>query len=111
MSYAEYMQFLKDCGTPRTDAEGGEMALKKSDAIKALDLLVGTDIGVLGGDVYELEVDGYFRPTYDNWYCNNDFDDQAVFAKKSRMLAYEYLSNYKENEGLEIRYVLVIDAR
>ncbi|WP_278800193.1 Imm40 family immunity protein [Marinobacter nauticus] len=110
MSYTEYEQFLKDCGTPRTDAEGGEVTLKKSDAIKALDLLSDTDIAVLGGDVYELESDGYFRPTYDNWYCNKDTDEQATFAEKSRKLAYEYLSKYKEKTGSDIRYVLVIDA-
>jgi hypothetical protein len=110
MSRIEYEQFLKDCGTPRTDAEGGEVALKKSDAIKALNLLSDTDIGVLGGDVYELESDGYFRPTYDNWYCNKDTGGQVIFAEKSRKVAYEYLSNYKEEVDLDIRYVLVVDA-
>ena len=109
MSYAEYVQHLKDCGTPRTDAEGGEVTLKKSDAIKALDLLADTDIGVFGGDVYELESDGYFRPTYDNWHCNKDENEKAVFAKKSREVAHKYLANYNENEGMDVRYVLVID--
>lgn len=109
MSYTEYEQFLKNCGTPRTDAEAGEIAFKKTDALKALELLDDTDVGVLGGDVYELENDGYFKPTYDNWYCNKDSDGQSTFAKKSRKLAYEYLSNYQEKEGLHIRYVLVTD--
>ena len=110
MSYTEYEQFLKNCGTPRTDAEGGEVALKKTNALEALELLDNTDVGVLGGDVYELEDDGYFQPTYDNWYCNKDSDEQSTFAKKSRKLAYEYLSNYQEKEGLDIWYVLVTDA-
>ncbi|TXL08034.1 hypothetical protein BMR08_14430 [Methylococcaceae bacterium CS2] len=110
MSYAEYEQFLKDCGTPRTDAEGGEVTLKKSDAIKALYLLNDTDIVVLGGDVYELESDGYFRPTYENWYCDKNTDKQVTFAEESRKVAYEYLSNYREKSSSNIRYVLVISA-
>ncbi|TXK93647.1 hypothetical protein BMR07_16055 [Methylococcaceae bacterium CS1] len=110
MSYAEYEQFLKDCGTPRTDAEGGEVTLKKSDAIKALYLLNDTDIVVLGGDVYELESDGYFRPTYENWYCDKNTDKQVTFAEESRKVAYEYLSNYREKSSSDIRYVLVISA-
>jgi len=109
MSYAEYKQFLKDCGTPRTNAEGGEVALKNSDAIKALDLLSDTDIGVLGGDVYKLESDGYFRPTHDNWYINKGTEDKITFAKKSRNAAYKYLTNYTEQKDLDIWYVLVVD--
>lgn len=54
--------------------------------------------------------DGYFQPTYDNWYCNKNSDEQSTFAKKNRKLAYEYLSNYQEKEGLDIWYVLVTDA-
>ena len=109
MSYVEYDQFLKDYGTPRTDAAGGEIALKKSDAIRALALLENTDIGVLGGDVYELESDGYFRPTYDNWYLNKNSDDKNDFASKSRGKATEYIQNYKETNTMDIRYVIVLD--
>lgn len=110
MSYSEYERFLKDYGTPRTGVEGGDITLKKSDAIKALDLLSDTDVSVLGGDVYELESDGYFRPTYDNWYCDKGTNEKATFAKKSREIAYEYLAKYKEKAGSDIRYVLVVDA-
>jgi len=109
VSYSEFNDFLKSCGTPRTDAEGGEVALTKADAIKALELLAGTDIAVLGGDVYELESDGYFRPTYDNWYCNKGDSPPSDFAEKSREKALTYLKDYNETEGLNIRYVLVVD--
>lgn len=109
MSYREYIQLLKDCGTPRTGVDKGEIALKKSDAIKALALLDDTDIGILGGDVYELESDGYFKPTYDNWFRNKGIEEQQDFAKRSRSLANEYLSNYQEKDGVDIRYVLVLD--
>ncbi|MGM0562949.1 MAG: Imm40 family immunity protein [Pseudomonadota bacterium] len=109
MSYSEFNDFLKAYGVPRTDAYGGEVALKKEDAIKAIKLLLGTEVAVLGGDVYELESDGYFRPTYDNWYCNMDECTPSVFAKKSHDIALEYLNKYNENKNLNIRYVLVVD--
>ncbi len=110
MSYSEFNDFLKSSGTPRTDAEGGEIALTKDDALKALKLLAGTDVAVLGGDVYELESDGYFRPTYDNWYFNKDDSSSSEVAEKSREKALTYLDKYKEAEDLNIRYVLVVDA-
>lgn len=110
MSYSRFNDFLKNHGVPRTEAEGGELVLTKSDALKALELLADTDIGVLGGDVYEQESDGYFRPTYDNWYCNKDGFSQAEFAKISQEKALQYLQGYRETGGSKIRYVLVIDA-
>lgn len=109
MSYSKFKEFIEDCGVPRTNIEGGELVLTKSDALKALKLLSDTDIGVLGGDVYELKKDGYFRPTYDNWYCNKDDFSSSEFARMSHVKALQYLENYKEAEGLNIRYVLVID--
>jgi hypothetical protein len=45
-----------------------------------------------------------------NWYCNKGSDQQSEFSQKSRKLAYEYLSNYREKGGSDIWYVLVIDA-
>ncbi|TXL11386.1 hypothetical protein BMR04_16030, partial [Methylococcaceae bacterium HT3] len=64
----------------------------------------------LGGDVYELESDGYFRPTYNNWYCDKNTDRKVTFSEESRKVAYEYLSNYREKIDSITMYVLVIDA-
>ncbi|WP_392383830.1 Imm40 family immunity protein [Marinomonas primoryensis] len=110
MSYSEFNDFLKKCGVSRTDAEDGEVVLTKDDALKALKLLVGTDLIVLGGDVYELESDGYFRPTYDNWYFNKDNYLPLEAAKKSQEKAIEYLNGYRELEDSNIRYVFVLDV-
>lgn len=110
VSYTEFNDFLKIYGIPRTDAEDGELALTKADTVKALNLLADTEVGILGGDVYELENDGYFRPTYDNWYCNKEDSSSIEFSEKSREKALTYLSNYNEAKGLKIRYVLVVDS-
>jgi len=109
MSYSEYKQFLKENGVSRTGAEGGEVALSKSDSIKALQMLKGTEVGVLGGDVYEMESDGYFCPTYDNWYCNKCTESDIEFALNSQKRALNYLVNYEEESEAKLMYVLVLD--
>ena len=110
MSYSQFSEFMKNFGVARTTVEGGEIALTKADAIKAIELLSDSELGILGGDVYKLESDGYFRTTYDNWYCNKDDLPSSEFARLSHEKAIHYLQNYKEADGLNIRYVLVIDA-
>lgn len=110
MSYSQFSEFIKSCGIPRTEVVGGEIALTKEDALKAIALLSDSELGILGGDVYELESDGYFRPTYDNWYCNKDDLLSSDFARLSHEKATQYLQNYKEADGSNIRYVLVVDA-
>lgn len=85
------------------------MVLTKADALKAVELLRDSGLGILGGDVYELESDGYFRPTYDNWYFNKDDLPPSEFVSLSHEKATNYLQNYKETDSLNIRYVLVVD--
>jgi type V secretory pathway adhesin AidA len=109
MTYSEFNDFISSCGTRRTEAKNGEVALTKTNAIKALTLLEGTNVAVLGGDVYELESDGYFRPTHDNWYLNKDDTPSLEFAARSREKAQAYIRNYNETEGLNYRYVFVVD--
>ena len=109
MSCLQFIEFIKKSGVARTEAEGGELALTKTDALKALDLLSDANVGVLGGDVYEVENDGYFRPTYDNWYCNKENLSPLEFVKLSHEKAFQFLKNYNEGERSNIRYVLVID--
>lgn len=109
MSYKQFIEFVKLSGVPRTEAEDGDLALTKADALKALEFLSDTSVGVLGGDVYEVEEDGYFHPTYDNWYFNKEDLSQLEFVKLSHAKAFQYLKNYNEGNRSNIRYVLVID--
>tara|TARA_R110001583_G_scaffold138403_2_gene290022 strand:- start:119 stop:448 length:330 start_codon:yes stop_codon:yes gene_type:complete len=108
LSYSEFNDLLKNCGVSRTGTEGGEVVLTKVDALKALKFLVDTDLVVLGGDVYEMESDDYFRPTYDNWYFKDDYLSLES-ATKSWEKAIEYINAYREPEYSNIRYTLVLD--
>ena len=110
MSYREYIDHIKVNGQPRTSATDKEVALNKKNVLKAVELLEGSDVVILGGDVYKKEDDGYYRPTYDNWYYNMDGSlDKKENAQASHIVAMNYLSSYKENEASNIQYVLVLD--
>lgn len=109
MKHSRYEQFINGCGLPLTESEGGELALTKADALKAVEILADCQIGVLGGDVYELESDGYLRPTYDSWYCEKSGLTSSEFVYLSVKKATQYLHNYEEPTGIKIRYFLVID--
>ncbi len=109
MSLEKYYSHLAVHGVSRTGVDGGEIALKRSDALNALVLLTDTDVGVLGGDVYAREVGGYFRPTYDNWHCDKAKASQAEFAACSHKAARDYVLKYNEPQGADVWYVFVLD--
>jgi len=109
MMNINFQEFISRNGISRTDATGGEVALTKEHALRALELLKGTGTCVLGGDVYELESDGYFRPTYENWFFEKNNFNKKEQEEESLKLAHSFLSNYKEAQGKKIRYVLVTD--
>jgi hypothetical protein len=108
MSYSDYIDFLIKNGTARTEDSNGEIALNKQNTINSLMILADTNVAVLGGDIYEVEDDGYFRPTYDNWYYDKNRDDEVTFAKRSQNFARKFIQDYEEKEGKKTMYVLVI---
>ncbi|MCC5959791.1 MAG: hypothetical protein JJU08_10670 [Rhodobacteraceae bacterium] len=107
MSYRDYQAYLQKKGSPRTDADGGEIALRVEDAIAAVKLLHETDVGILGGDIYHIEEDGYFRPTYENWHTNKTDEELDLFPEISRKRAEDYLSRHT---GRDAWCVLVLDT-
>ena len=109
MKHTPYEDFITRYGQPVTETADGELALTKAHALKALEILTDCRVGILGGDVYELESDGYFRPTYDSWYCEKTGFIGTEFIEISIKKAIQYLNDYQEPAGSEIRYVLVID--
>ena len=90
MSISKYIHFLHSVGIQRTDASDGEIVLSKLNALKAISMLKCSGFAVLGGDVYERESDGYFRPTYNNWHCERiASESKNAYTVESHRLAYE----------------------
>lgn len=109
MSLEQYLNYIKKHGVPRTSADGGEIALKRNEALSALAWLTDTETGVLGGDVYVREEDGYFRPTYANWHCDKIVGSEAEFAVRSQQAARDFVMKYGEPKGSDVWYVFVLD--
>ncbi|WP_186436334.1 Imm40 family immunity protein [Cobetia crustatorum] len=109
MTHESAKGFLKVHGVSRTNVQGGEVGLDKAEAIEFLSILESAGVCVLGGDVYEVESDGYFRPTGDNWYCDRCELDEVTYTEKTIVKAREYIKGYVEKEGVDIKYVVVAE--
>jgi len=96
-----YLNFIKEKGQPLSEINQGsdEIAVSVDDALHSLDLLNGSNIAVLGGDILTKNVDdkltyvihswGYDYH-YLNWYCNKmDNENQEDYIKRSYTIAKE----------------------
>jgi len=83
-----------------------EMAWKKNDVIKVIDFLTSKGYAILGGDVYLISGDGV-ESTYDSWYINKSANQS--FLEETRKRAFEYISQYSENNVGEYLYSIVFE--
>jgi hypothetical protein len=74
-------------------------ALKKSDALVALEKFAASNISILGGDVYEI-INQSIQSNYDSWHCDrmpnesrNDFLKRSIEKAKIYMEQYESANN------------------
>jgi hypothetical protein len=100
MTYTDFNKFLATNGVPRTNIKDGEYVLDTLNALKGLIILENNSGIVLGGDVYDREEDGYFRPTGDNWFFeklasedNKDFSNRSIQESKLYITKYNGIKN------------------
>ena len=85
-----------------------DIAWKREDARRVLDVLQREGLAVPGGDVCEL-TNGELKYNYDNWYCNPTRKEQfASYADRSVAYAVDYIERYPEPSGSIVMYVLVV---
>ena len=96
-----YLNFLREKGYPLSEINPGsdEIALVVDDALCALDLLNGTQIAILGGDILSEKENGSLIYAYQlwgseyhylNWYCDKDDNESPEeYAKRSSTVAME----------------------
>lgn len=83
-----------------------EMAWDWQNAIKAVEFLCQCKYAVLGGDVYN----GNLESTYDSWYINkDDAKSSDEFIKQARDKAISYIKQYHDINGNEFYYSIVFD--
>ena len=85
-----------------------EVALRRSDAIDAIDALRAGSVPILGGDVYS-EREGTIEPAYANWHVDQDSGEgETDFAERSCLKAESYVEMYPRTSGEEPLFVLVV---
>jgi hypothetical protein len=84
-----------------------DLVWEKEEAKKLISSLMADEIGILGGDVYQIILNN-LRPTYDNWSCeprNGETKDDYFF--RSKKSAFDYIEGYPVKEGEKVLFSLV----
>jgi hypothetical protein len=92
MTTNPYIEFLQNNGVSTDEWNGGtgQFALESTLAIEAIDILKNMNVGILGGDMYYMEV-GKIHYGYASWSTNSshlningrlDVDLAAEMARK-----------------------------
>jgi hypothetical protein len=105
----DFSRILRSEGKPlaRINPGSEEQALKPAAAVKALDLLAGTDVAILGGDVLSESL-GKLKYTFENWYCERLLGESApAFANRSRSVARQFVDKLIRRDEKNLRIVLV----
>ena len=99
-----YLNFIKENGRLLSEINQGsnEIALTVNNAIYALDLLNGSQIAVLGGDILSEQKNGKLIYAYQlwgseyhclNWYCDKmDTESQEDYIKRTHRVAKESIN-------------------
>jgi Immunity protein 40 len=105
----DFSLFLHSEGKPLAEINPGseEQALKPVAALQALELLAGSDVAILGGDVLS-ESSGKLAYTYKNCYCERlPGENASVFADRSRSVARQFVGRLIRGDVKNLRIVLV----
>ena len=75
-----------------------QKSFSKNDALEILEECLKSRIAILGGDVVNINNNGYFEYNYDNWSYNRKKGESDVdYVLRSIEKAIKYISNYKLN--------------
>src|SRR5512139_3407983 len=85
-----------------------ETALRRDDALEAIQALEGSSVSILGGDV-SVQRQGSVQSAYANWYVDRrDEELLTEFAARSWLKAAEYIAGYPRRENEQPLFVLVL---
>lgn len=84
-----------------------ERALRRTDALEAIQALRESSIPILGGDVY-FEHQENIEPAYANWYVDKqDAELRKDFVERSCSKAETYVANFPKRTDKQPLFVLV----
>ena len=102
----QYRLLLERLGQ-RPYPESAELALRRDDALKAVQLLREATFPILGGDVY-VQREGHIESAYANWHSNPKVgEDRETYLCRSWDTTETYLTGYPQIDGEEPLFVIV----
>lgn len=104
-----FTDHLLSKGRPLVEINQGsdEVALTPSNALEAIDLLAGSQVAILGGDVLS-DASGKLSYTYENWYCEQSQGENLMaFVKRSHEVANEFIAKLIGRSYNNVYVVLV----
>ncbi len=107
MIWTDKIDQILEVGKPLFENGIKNWALKKEDALIAIEKINLLDIAILGGDVYKLSGNS-LEPNYDNWYSDKmPGESSSDFIKRSYLKSREYIEGYQSNATNEIFFAIV----
>ncbi len=109
MKLEKYKQILDEKGKDLSGFGVDAIALNQIFALKAIAALKEEGVAIFGGDVYKI-INGKFKSTYDNWYCqeNNYNNKEEEYLKQSWAISEKYIKGYDDPKDDSVFYTLVI---
>ena len=105
----EYNELLKSRGVPLRELGIGDIALDRTDALNAVELLRKSSIPILGGDVYFKRQSG-IELAYANWHSDpQPGEDRQRFANRSCLETENYIRSFPPSDAAPL-FSLVIDG-
>jgi hypothetical protein len=98
-SNAEYLKLLQARGISLQRFGLSDFALRRADAIVAIDLLQATSIAILGGDVFFNKATG-IELAYANWHSDQaDDESDDRFVIRSCFEAKRYIESFPSTDA------------
>ena len=103
-----YEELLQIKGKPLKELGVAGSALVKGDALAAIDVLKGSQVAILGGDVLTFS-GGKLSYAKANWYTNRKTNEQLNdFLARSWSESEDYVKSFPDPEDGSILYALVV---
>jgi hypothetical protein len=103
----EYTTLLESKGIPLAMLGVRDIALRRNDALQAVECLRAAEIPILGGDVY-FQRNGRIEAAYANWHADpKREEDWNAYLRRSWSSTEDYIRGFPDNKDIEPLFSLV----
>lgn len=108
ISSVAYRELLESRGISLEALGVAETAVRREDALRAVELIETAGRAILGGDVYVVD-EGRIDSAYANWHSDRRKDEPSeAFVARSCAEARSYITKYPDPPRGQVLFVLVV---